>query len=264
MILVNLMNSDIPLSRLGGNGPTVVLIHGYGADRFTWLTTTPALLNRASVWLIDLPGHGKGVRDCGDGSLSAMVERVGKSLQDAGIHRAHLVGHSLGARIAMELATQTPEQVQSLFLISPAGVGGSIHMEFLSGFHDAADELRIVELLQMLVHDPRMISRSLAGRVLDYLEQDGTRANLQRIAAGLVSAQTELDSTLRRLSEIDIPCNSVWGLQDRINPPEQHSIRKLPGEIHLLETCGHLPHLEHSTAVNRVLREFHRNVLTAD
>lgn len=258
------MNSHASLSRLGGSGPDVVLIHGYGADRFTWLTTTPALLNRASVWLLDLPAHGKNQQDCGDGSLSSMVDLVKSSLHDAGLQQAHLVGHSLGARIAMEIASQMPEQVQSLFLISPAGVGGSINMEFLSNFHSAEDEHSIIELLQTLVHDPRMISRSLGGRVLAYLERSGTRSNLQRIAAGLLSAQDDVQSTLIRLSETDIPCAGIWGKEDRINPPDEAFTTQLPGELHLLEGCGHLPHLEHSTTVNRVLRNFHGKLPTQD
>ncbi|MGQ7844319.1 alpha/beta fold hydrolase [Granulosicoccus sp. 3-233] len=263
-MVIDPMDSDSATSRLGGDGPPVVLIHGYGADRFTWLTTTPALLNRASVWLLDLPGHGKGDPDCGDGSLSAMVERVGNCLQDAGLDQIHLIGHSLGGRIAMELATRDALQIHSLFLISPAGVGGSINMDFLTRFHEAGDEQQVLELLRMLVHDPRMISRSLGGRVLQYLEQAATRSNLQRIAAGLASAQAELPETLRTLSELGIPCNSAWGLEDRINPPNQDYIRELPGDVHLLEACGHLPHLEHSASVNRLLRDFHSNVLTSE
>ncbi len=251
------------LSHLGGDGPPVVLIHGYGADSFTWLTTTPALLNRASVWLMDLPGHGKGDPDCGDGSLAAMTQSVMQSLHQASLHQVHLVGHSLGGRIAMELALQNPQQVRSLFLISPAGIGGSIHMDFLTRFHEADDETSILELLHMLVHDPRLISRSLAGRVLAFLRQTETRANLQRIAAGLASAQVDVPATLDRLETLDIPCNSVWGLEDQINPPLHDAVNQLPGDVHLLEASGHLPHLEQGTVVNRLLRDFHRKVLTS-
>lgn len=258
------MNSDKPLARLSHAGPAVVLIHGYGADRFTWLTTTPSLLSRASVWLLDLPGHGKGDPDCGDGSLQALVERVRTSLQLVGLDQVHLVGHSLGARIAMELAARQPELVQSLFLISPAGVGGSINLDFLRNFHDADSEDNIVELLRLLVHDPRLISRSLGSRVLDYLERDGTRMNLHRIASGLTAAQADMQATIHRLREIGIPCRSVWGLEDQINPPAPDVTGKLPGDIHWLEACGHLPHLEHSSTVNRALREFHAGVLSTD
>lgn len=237
-------------------GRTVVLIHGYGADSFTWLTTTPALLDRASTWLVELPGHGRSPAYRGDGSLADLSSELDDWIESSGLSEVHLIGHSLGARLAMEYAVSQPDRVRSLFLISPAGVAGHVNEDFLQRFHQALDSGDVMQLLHLLVHDPRLISRGLAGRVLNYLEQPERRSGLERMAAGLSRARADVQVLLQTVSSLPIACCTVWGKQDRINEMDHSIIGHLCGDWHLLDNCGHLPHLERTAVVNRLLREF--------
>lgn len=67
----------------------------------------------------------------GDGSVDALADRVAGALDQTGIGRAHLVGHSLGGAVALVLAEQHPERVASLTLIAPAGLGQQLDRNLL-------------------------------------------------------------------------------------------------------------------------------------
>lgn len=108
-----------------GEGAPIVLLHGFGADLNNWLFNLDALSAAAPVIAIDLPGHGASDKDVGDGSLERLAGDVGRALDALGVDGAHLVGHSLGAAVAMRLALDQPCRVLSLTLISPAGLPGS-------------------------------------------------------------------------------------------------------------------------------------------
>ena len=60
--------SDITFKTLGGEGPDLVLIHGFGSDRLSWAGNSPALMTVARVHSLDLPGHGDSLAaEAGDG-----------------------------------------------------------------------------------------------------------------------------------------------------------------------------------------------------
>ena len=61
--------SDAALHRLGCEGPDVLLIHGFGADRLSWLALAPQLFPFATVWACEFGGHGVAGNDVGKGTL---------------------------------------------------------------------------------------------------------------------------------------------------------------------------------------------------
>ncbi len=102
--------------------PTIVFIHGAGMDHTVWaLQTRYFAYNGWSVLAIDLPGHGKS-----DGpplgSIALLAAWVWQLVDAAGADRAALVGHSMGALIALEAAGQAPDKTVKLALVgaSPA------------------------------------------------------------------------------------------------------------------------------------------------
>jgi pimeloyl-ACP methyl ester carboxylesterase len=96
--------------------PPVVLIHGAGASHLCW----PAELRRLpgyTVYTLDLPGHGRSV-GTGQHTISAYARKVIDFLSSLGIYEAILVGHSMGAAIALQAAYEYPNQVNALGLIA--------------------------------------------------------------------------------------------------------------------------------------------------
>jgi pyruvate dehydrogenase E2 component (dihydrolipoamide acetyltransferase) len=80
----------------------VLLIHGYGGDRNSWLFVQQPLAEQHRVYALDLPGHGTSSKDVGDGLLPVLADAVVTVLDAIGADRAHLVGHSLGGAVAVE------------------------------------------------------------------------------------------------------------------------------------------------------------------
>ena len=73
-------------------------------------------------------------KDVGDGSIVALSKAVVAYLQHGGLSGAHLVGHSLGGAIAVQVALDNPDLVSELTLVAPAGFGPDIAGDFIDGF----------------------------------------------------------------------------------------------------------------------------------
>ena len=71
-----------------------------------------------------------------------------------GIAKAHLVGHSLGGAISLDLALNHPERVASVTAVAPAALGPEISMEYIDGFIDTSRARKLKSVLEMLVFDP--------------------------------------------------------------------------------------------------------------
>jgi 3-oxoadipate enol-lactonase len=113
-------SDGIAYDRAGPRGELpVVLIHAGVADRRMWNPVWPALTPERDVVRVDLRGFGdSAVRPAGPVSLASDV--LG-ALAEIGVDRCHLVGASLGAGVAVEVALTRPQVVASLLLATPAG-----------------------------------------------------------------------------------------------------------------------------------------------
>jgi len=100
-----------------GQGPAVLLIHGYCGAADHWMMLQPALSRRFHTLAVDLPGFGRSDKYAGDYSPHALGERLFKLLDAKGIKRAHLVSHSWGTSIALAMALAHPDRVASVTLI---------------------------------------------------------------------------------------------------------------------------------------------------
>ncbi|MEQ8333457.1 alpha/beta hydrolase [Nisaea sp.] len=99
--------SGLALSR-AGSGPTIVLIHGVGLRSESWARQIPALAERFTVIAVDLPGHGDSAPFDAQPSLADYAGRIAKVI-DMQTGPAVIAGHSLGALIALEIATRQPD-----------------------------------------------------------------------------------------------------------------------------------------------------------
>lgn len=100
-----------------GQGPAVLLIHGYCGAADHWMMVQPALAKRYRTLAVDLPGFGRSDKYDGDYSTGALADRMFRLLDAKGIERAHLVAHSWGTSIALAMALRHPERVASVTLI---------------------------------------------------------------------------------------------------------------------------------------------------
>jgi len=97
-------------------GDPVVLVHGFGGDKNSWLFVQQPLAEERTVHALDLPGHGASSKDVGDGSLATLTDTVLGFLDALGIDRVDLVGHDHGGAVAQILAAEHPERIGRLIL----------------------------------------------------------------------------------------------------------------------------------------------------
>ena len=166
-------------------GVPVVFLHGYGGDLNNWLFNQPALAEKHTTYALDLPGHGGSSKDVGDGTVPELGRAVLDFVKAMSADRAHLVGHSMGAAVALHLALESPTQVASATLICPAGLGPDISMEYINGFIDANRRKKMEPVLQMLVADPSLVTGDMIEDVLKYKRLDGVDAALKKLREGL-------------------------------------------------------------------------------
>lgn len=99
-----------------GTGPGLVLVHGTGASREQWLPLTDELADRFTVLAPDCSGSGATTDHGGPVTLADLADEVLAAAGHAGLDEFHLVGHSLGAVVAIRLAALHPRRVRSLAL----------------------------------------------------------------------------------------------------------------------------------------------------
>ena len=100
-----------------GQGPAVVLIHGYGASLASWAGVAPVLATTHRVIAVDLKGFGWTTRPEGDYSPAAQAALVWHVLDKLGVADVAIVGHSWGSSVALAMAVAHPERTRGLRLV---------------------------------------------------------------------------------------------------------------------------------------------------
>ena len=105
-----------------GDGPDVVCIHGLGATKASFFDTAAALTRAGyRVHALDLPGFGGSSKPvAGPYSARWFADTVVEVMDALDVGRAHLVGNSMGGRVAIEVGLRAPERVAGLALLAPA------------------------------------------------------------------------------------------------------------------------------------------------
>jgi pyruvate dehydrogenase E2 component (dihydrolipoamide acetyltransferase) len=171
-----------------------------------------------------------------------------------GLRAAHLVGHSMGAAVALSIAGAAPERVRSLTLVCPAGLGAEINIDYLRGFAAANSRNQLKPLLAQLFADQALVTRQLVDDVLKYKRLEGVTEALERTIAAQFEGGRQ--RALLRDAVGVIPTQVIWGAGDRIIPPQQADGLPAGVPVHRLAGAGHMAHMEAATEVNRLIAAF--------
>jgi len=252
-----------------GSGPPVLLIHGLGATKVSFLPTVAALADRHRAIAVDLPGFGDSDKPLRAPYHAAYFAAAMTGLLDAlEIERADVVGNSMGGRVAIEMGLRTPERVRRLGLLAPS----------LGWLRDRpwAPWLRlVVPQLGFIQPAPRVVVEAIARQVVpggrdgwaaagvdeflrSYLEPRG-RAAFYGAARNIYLEEPHGPKGFwTRLPELQPPSLFVWGRQDGLVPIRfaGHVRRALPAAKHLELNCGHVPQLERPRETHAALLRF--------
>jgi pyruvate dehydrogenase E2 component (dihydrolipoyllysine-residue acetyltransferase) len=242
-----------------GDSVPVLLLHGFGADLSTWMFTQTALAEGRWVIALDLPGHGGSAKQVDRADAEGLAAVVGHALEALGIERAHLVGHSMGGGISISFALRQPERVATLTLIASASLGPEINAAFIDGFLRAARRRDAIEVLNLLVNDPALVSRTMVEDVLRYKRLDGVPEALAALAAEWFPGGRQRVALSDAVAALKLPVQIIWGREDRIIPVAHAEALASRLPVHILELTGHLPHMEKAGEVNRLIKRLIEN-----
>jgi pyruvate dehydrogenase E2 component (dihydrolipoamide acetyltransferase) len=237
-------------------GSPVVLIHGFGGDLNSWLFSQPALAQKRPVYAIDLPGHGGSSKQVDGGDLAFLASAVFGLLNVLEIGSAHLVGHSLGGAVALELALSHPGCVKSLTLIAPAGLGPEINIEYIEGFMRASRHKQLRPFVEQLFANPALVGRKMLDDIINYKRLDGAVEALNTIAGAVFEGGRQAVDLAPRLAELSVPLQVIWGEGDRIIPAAHVNGVPAAVRVHLIAGAGHMVHMEKAQEVNELIEVF--------
>ncbi|MCV2370951.1 alpha/beta fold hydrolase [Roseateles oligotrophus] len=255
----------------GKRREVLLLLHGACADHSSWLRFARALGPQRRLLVPDLPGHGESVSSLDiadmadmDLGIAAQAERLIEWLGTLGVSRLHLVGNSMGGALALRLAQQRPQWVQSLILIDAAGAESRpselrAHVE-RGHKHPMIEVDSLADYRAMLDWGmakkpwlPRFIMQIL-------LDQKRQRRSIERrILADLARDQDQRAG----LAGIRAPTLILWGGLDRVLHVADADLlaAAIPGSRkHVFAELGHVPMVEAPDLVAAHCREFLREL----
>ncbi len=255
-----------------GDGPALLLVHGYGSCADMWSKTIDLLARDFAVYAPDLLGHGfTDFEDFGDVPPQVHLARhLARFLDCLGIERAGVVGNSLGGVIAPLLYFERPQQVEKLVLMgiaTPFSETGAMDPEVLRAANangsKAMKEATFAACrarLGNIVHDPAVVPGDIVMAQLTSYAIPDRLTSYQRLADGMLAT---IDSDAARVipENIKVPTLVLTGRQDiraDIDVVEA-GYRRIPDvQLVIVEECGHLAHVEHPEFVSKTIADFVR------
>lgn len=228
---------------------TILMIHGFGADKDNWLRFSRPLTARYHVVALDLPGFGDSSKPEASYDVGTQVERLNAFAKAIGLHKLHLIGNSMGGHIAALYAARHPEEVLSVALLNNAGVNAPQASELFKRLdrgdanpllvRNADDFSNMLDLL--FVEKPPLpgsLKQYLAERAM--ASHDFNQKIFNQLRERYIPLETEL-------AKIQVPTLLLWGDQDQIldvsSIKVMQPLLKQPSVV-IMQACGHLPMIE--------------------
>ena len=254
----------IALSRCG-DGDGVIFLHGIGGNRSNWDEALQALA-RAGFMALAWDARGYGDSDDFEGPFrfEDVSHDLARVMDHLALGSAHIVGLSMGGRIAQDFYFRFPSRVRSLCLCDTTPGFDALSAEekrdyverrqapLLAGRSTADIADGVIEKLRGPGATPQVIARLRAS--VEALHKD---TYLKAVAATV--AQVEIG----RLESIDVPCQIIVGSHDRLTTPQvaQAMASRIPGcTLSVIEDAGHLSNLENVDEFNRAVIGFLRQL----
>jgi pimeloyl-ACP methyl ester carboxylesterase len=252
-----------------GQGPPVVLVHGLGATKASFLPTVAALADAHRVIALDLPGFGDSAKPIGGAYDPPFFARGVLALLDAlALERAVLVGNSMGGRVALEVGLVAPERTERLVLLAPS-------LAWLRP-RPWAPWLRLVPpQLGLLQPAPRRVVEPIVRRIVPGSDDQWTAAGVDEFLRSYLTARGRAafyasarniyleephgpNGFWTRLARLEPPSLFVWGRRDPLVPLRfaRHVRETLPAAEHLELPCGHVPQLERPRETHAAIARF--------
>lgn len=240
--------------------PTLLMLHGYSADKNVWIRFAKHFTNDYQVVIPDLAGHGETpFKQEWSYAMPAQAKRVVALLDHLKIEKAHIIGNSMGGFLTATMGVRYPERTASVVMMDAAGVmspePSDLYQMLMAGKNPFLVQNRqeFDEFFAMTMHKrpfmPDIIIEAVSD---DYIAR---REQLAKIFADF----SESDYVENELEKITMPAMVWWGDKDRLLhisavPLWQAGIPQL--QVHIFENIGHMPMMEVPKQSAQVYKEF--------
>jgi pimeloyl-ACP methyl ester carboxylesterase len=255
-----------------GEGPTTaLLIHGLGGFAESWRHTAAALAPHSRVLCVDLPGFGQSAKPRGRYTLGFFAEALRALLRALGVDRVSLVGHSLGAAVAVAFSRAHPDRVDRLAIVGGTVPGFPLEpsvvyrLMVLPGVGELVSTCITRAICSAALRRcffapaPEEIAFLVEHEYATRTTREGRAAYLATLRAVKEEFTTRASSYRAALAEMERPTLVIHGRQDRVVPLRHAQAAALGirgAQARWIDRCGHFPQIEHAGAVNDWLGEF--------
>ena len=245
----------------GGKGEPVVMVHGFSSSADSWNRMAARIRRHHRVIAVDLPGWGESTRiDSASYGYPAQVERLHQFLQQMGLRRFHLMGHSMGGFISSAYAAKYADEVITLTLIAPHGITEPQPSDLAQSVERGDNWLVVTSMpgFERLLGKCFAKRPSIPGPVLRSAAKEVV-ARSEKTGKIFDELQINVPPLVERLGQIKAPTLIIWGDQDKlIHVSAAEIFRKevKNSEALILKGSGHMPLMENARQCTETCLEF--------
>ncbi|MBE9046152.1 alpha/beta fold hydrolase [Pleurocapsales cyanobacterium LEGE 10410] len=261
-----------------GDRPAIIFIHGFGASIEHWRNNLPVIAEEYTVYALDLLGFGASRKADAEYSSALWTEQVHDFWQTLIGTPVILVGNSIGSLVCLTAAATYPEMVKGLVMLSLPDVSVREDMlpplvrPLVTTLENLVASPWLIKGILKLVRRPNFIRRwagiaypkkeAVTDELVEILSSpaydEGSEQTLFRLSRSVRQASFA-KSVKELLPQITVPMLLIWGLQDKMIPPNQaRAIAELNHRVKLIELpdAGHCPHDEYPEQFNFLLLDW--------
>jgi pimeloyl-ACP methyl ester carboxylesterase len=254
-----------------GQGPPIILLHGFGGCSYSWRFLAPALAEDHRVFTIDLKGYGLSDKPAdGNYAISDQADMVAAFIRSQDLHDVVIMGHSMGGGVTLmtylKVREDQPARVKSLVLIDSAGypqkmpwfiwlakapVLGSVGGKLVS------PRFATYLVLKKCYYYDDKITEEQIDTYAYYGSLPGALEAVVQTAKQIVP--DDIDALTAQYKTISVPVLIIWGAEDEVVPLSvgKNFKRDIPNsQLVILPKCGHMPPEEEPGETTRVVKEF--------
>lgn len=239
--------------KTAGEGPAVLILHGWGGSSDSWLKIQEILSQKGfSVICPDLPGFGKSSNPLVPWSNDDYVNLISNFIDKLSLNKFFLIGHSFGGGLAVKFTIKYPEKIQGLILSDAAIIRDKKRLSFRQKFAYFLAKIFNIPIFERVVFYPwfRKLVYKIAGTYDYYLAKGVMKETFKK---------TSKEDLTHLLSGIKVPALIIWGRGDKTLPLEDGFLlkSKIPNsQIEVIDGADHSPHRKTPEELSKIILKF--------